>query len=288
MVHSPILADAIYQLLKRASTRLPEDVTAALAAGCQREDPGGNAHQALATIIDNIALARDCQRPLCQDTGTLLFWVKAPPGASQMAFREAAESAIVRATADGCLRQNCVESLTGVNSGNNLGKGNPDIHWEEYAGATLRVDVMLKGGGCENVGTQYSLPCGDPAAGRDLEGVRRCLLHAVVQAQGRGCAPGILGVCIGGDRGSGFAESKRQLLRRLDDGNPVSVLDALERRVLDEANSLGVGPMGFGGRTTLLGVKIGALHRIPASYFVSVSYMCWACRRQSIELSVWK
>jgi fumarate hydratase class I len=131
---------------------------------------------------------------------------------------------------------------------------------------------------------QYSLPDSALGAGRDLEGVRRCVLDAVHKAQGYGCAPGILGVCIGGDRAGGYAEAKHQLLRKLDDVNGCPELARLERRILKEANSMGIGPMGLGGKTTLLGVKIGSLPRVPASFFVTVAYLCWAARRQTVEL----
>ena len=131
---------------------------------------------------------------------------------------------------------------------------------------------------------QFSLPDASIGAGRDLEGVRCAILTAVQQAQGYGCAPGILGVCVGGDRASGYEEAKLQLLRNLADTNPDPSLARLERRVLREANSLGIGPMGLGGKTTLLAVKIGARPRVPASFFVTVAYLCWAARRRTITL----
>jgi fumarate hydratase class I len=276
--------DALYHLICRSSTCLPADVVEALRRGREGERDGGNAAKALDSILENARLAEESARPICQDTGSLLFWVDAPAHESQASFREDLAAAIVRATEDGFLRQNCVATLSGRNTGNNLGDGSPCIHWREWDRRSLRVSIMLKGGGCENVGAQYSLPDTALGAGRDLAGVRACLLHAVVKAQGRGCAPGILGVCIGGDRCTGYAESKEQLLRPLDQPNSIPELDALERRVLAEANTLGIGPMGFSGKTTLLGVRIGVLHRIPASYFVTVSYMCWACRRYTIML----
>ena len=272
------------QLIARASCDLPADVEAALRAGRAAEAAGGNAAAAFDTLLENVDLARRCRQPLCQDTGAILLWVTAPPGVSQDAFRRAAEAAVASATRAGLLRQNSVDAITGHNSGNNLGPGNPTIHWHEEAGRqTVEVSLLLKGGGSENVGAQYALPDSSLPAGRDLEGVRRCLLHAVHRAQGNGCAPGILGVCIGGDRASGYAESKRQLLRPLGVRSPHPELAALEERVLAEANTLGIGPMGYGGRTTLLGVAIGALNRVPASYFVSISYLCWACRHHRVE-----
>jgi len=280
---APWLA-TLEELIARASCDLPADVVAALRAGRDRETPGSNAAAALDTLLENVALARNLRRPLCQDTGTLLFQVQAPPGLAQAAFRQAAATAVANATRSGILRQNSVDPITGHNRGDNLGPGHPAIHWEEAPErTTVQLSLLLKGGGSENVGAQYSLPDAALHAGRDLEGVRRCLLHAVHTAQGNGCAPGMLGVCIGGDRASGFAESKHQLFRPLGVRSPQPALAALEEQVLAEANELGVGPMGYGGRTTLLGVAIGALNRVPASYFVSISYVCWACRRQTIE-----
>jgi fumarate hydratase class I len=141
---------------------------------------------------------------------------------------------------------------------------------------------MLKGGGCENVGAQYSLPYAPLGAGRDLAGVRKVALDAVQKAQGQGCAPGVLGVAIGGDRGSSYVASKETLLASLEAANTDPTLAALETRLTDEANQLGIGPMGFGGETTVLGTKITGLHRLPASYYVTISYMCWAYRRRRL------
>ncbi|MCK5922081.1 MAG: fumarate hydratase, partial [Methylococcales bacterium] len=195
-------------------------------------------------------------------------------------------TAVSIATQNSFLRPNAVDSLTGVNSGNNVGEDFPTMHFHEWDKEAIRVDVLLKGGGCENVSAQYKLPDARLKGGRDLEGVRRVVLDAVHQAQGRGCGPAVLGVAIGGDRGSSYAKSKQQLFRQLDDDNQNPKLDALEKRIHTEANQLGIGPMGFGGNTSVLGVKIGDLHRLPASYFVSIAYMCWANRRASMDISI--
>jgi fumarate hydratase class I len=193
---------------------------------------------------------------------------------------------VVQATKNAYLRPNSVDSITGKNSGNNLGgKYFPNIHFEEVEDDILTIELLLKGGGCENVGAQYSLPNSALSAGRDLAGVRKVVLDAVYQAQGQGCAPGILGVAIGGDRGSGYYASKEALYRKMDDHNPDPQLDAMEKRMVDEANQLGIGPMGFGGKTTLLGTRITHLNRLPASFFVSVSYMCWAYRRRKMTIT---
>ena len=214
----------------------------------------------------------------------MIFYIECPVGFDQIAFEEAAREAVKAATKVGFLRQNSVDSLTGKNDGTNLGPGAPAIHFHQHRSPEISVRLVLKGGGCENVGAQYSLPAEKLHANRDLDGCRKAILDAVLQAQGKGCGPGILGVCIGGDRATGYEFSKQQFLRLLDDRNPNPELDALEQDILKTANELGIGPMGFGGKTTLLGVKICAANRVPASFFVSVSYMCWAYRRQGVTL----
>ena len=236
-------------------------------------------------IIDqNIALAKHKSQPICQDTGSILFFVDCPVGFDQITFAETAREAVTLATKKGFLRQNSVDSLTGKNDGTNVGPGAPTFHFHQHRAPEVSVRLALKGGGCENVGAQYSLPIEKMHANRDLDGCRKVILDAVFQAQGKGCGPGILGVCIGGDRATGYELSKAQFLRLLPDRNPNPELDALEQDILKTANELGIGPMGFGGKTTLLGVKICAANRLPASFFVSISYMCWAFRRQGVTL----
>lgn len=279
------LTESILELIRQAATDLPPDVEAGLRKAVEQEQPGSAARGALETILKNVEMARQDSTPICQDTGTPIFYVHYPEGWNTRRLRKQIREAVAEATRCAYLRPNAVDALSGVNSGDNLGDNHfPTIHFEEIEGDTLQIDLMLKGGGCENVGAQYSLPNSALGAGRDLAGVRRVALDAVYKAQGKGCAPGILGVAIGGDRGSSYAASKEVLLRQLDDSNPNPELDALEQRLTGEANQLGIGPMGFGGQTTLLGTKITGMHRLPASYFVSVSYMCWAYRRRRMKV----
>ena len=279
------LTQPILELVRRAATDLPPDVEAQLREAVDLEETGSAARGALETILKNVEMARQNSTPICQDTGTPIFYVRYPEGWSTRRLRQQIQQAVAQATQRAYLRPNAVDSLTGTNTGDNLGDDHfPTIHFEEIEGDTLQVDLMLKGGGCENVGAQYSLPNSTLGAGRDLAGVRKVTLDAVHKAQGKGCAPGILGIAIGGDRGSSFAASKETLLRQLDDSNSNPELAALEQRLTDESNQLGIGPMGFGGKTTLLGTKITATHRLPASYFVSVSYMCWAYRRRRMTV----
>ncbi len=281
---TPILQASLVELIRVTSTVLPKDVVRALEASRSSESPGTNAAYALDVISCNIGLAKDKSQPLCQDTGSVLVYVNAPIGYDQVAFEHVFIDAVKEATAKGYLRQNSVDSVTGKNSGDNVGPGTPDFHMHQWRRDYVEVRLMLKGGGCENVGAQYALP--DPrCGGRDLVGVENAILDCVLQAQGQGCGPGILGVSIGGDRASGYAHSKTQLLRMLDDSNPDQVLGELEERIVAKANQSGIGPMGFGGATTLVGCKIGKLNRVPASFYVTISYMCWAFRRQGIDLS---
>lgn len=277
------LTEHILELVRLAATDLPPDVEASLREALEREAPGSAARGALETILTNVEMARKNSTPICQDTGTPIFYVYYPVGWSTRKLRQQIEAAVAEATRRAYLRPNAVNAITGKNTGDNLGDEHfPTTHFQEVEGDTLTMELMLKGGGCENVGNQLKLPDSRLGAGRDLEGVRKVALDTVFQAQGKGCAPGILGVAIGGDRGSSYYGSKEALFRKLDDTHPDPDLAALEERITKEANELGIGPMGFGGETTVLGTKIKDLHRLPASYFVSVSYMCWAYRRRKM------
>jgi fumarate hydratase, class I len=277
------LTPNILELIRFTSTDLPIDVEKYLKEAIKNEKSGSAALEAMETIEKNVELTRRNSTPICQDTGTPIFFVSLPEGWSPQLLRSQIRAAIAEATKKNYLRPNAVEALHGRNTGDNLGDQNfPTIHFEDADDKTLIIDLMLKGGGCENVGAQYSLPDSRLNAGRDLEGVRKVVLDVVFQAQGQGCSPGFLGVAIGGDRGSGYLVSKQALLRKIDQPNPDPELDILEKRLTKESNELGIGPMGFGGKTTILGTKIKATHRLPACYFVTVSYMCWAYRHRKM------
>lgn len=279
--------ESIYKLIVETSTNLPADVRRTIAKAREAEDRATRAGLSLSTIAQNIEMAECNVSPICQDTGMPTFIVHTPVGANQIVMKREIQQAIARATKDGKLRTNSVDSLTGANSGDNLGPGTPVIHFEQWEKDEVDVRLILKGGGCENKNIQYSLPCeleGLGKAGRDLDGIRKCILHAVYQAQGQGCSAGFIGVGIGGDRTTGYELAKQQLFRHVEDVNPIPELAKLEDYILDKANQLGIGTMGFGGNVTLLGCKIGVMNRLPASFFVSVAYNCWAYRRQGVLL----
>jgi fumarate hydratase, class I len=280
------LTPELVEFIRRTSTDLPKDVEERLKAAVEKEAPGSAARGALETILKNIELSRAKSTPICQDTGTPIFYVHYPEGWSTRKLREMIRTAMVEATKKSYMRPNAVDAIYDQNSGNNLGGEDfPTIHFEEVdSDQPLTFELMLKGGGCENVGRQYSLPATDLGAGRDLAGVRKVALDAVQKAQGQGCAPGILGIAIGGDRGSSYIKSKEVLFGKIGERNADPELAALEERLTAESNTLGIGPMGFGGQTTVIDTKITGMHRLPASYFVSVSYMCWAYRRRKMTV----
>jgi fumarate hydratase, class I len=277
------ITQEIIELIRFTSSDLPKEIQDSISDALDNENKGSAAHAALEAILKNIDMSRKNSTPICQDTGTPLFFVKYGQKWRPGALRTQIRDAIVEATKRSYLRPNAVETLHEKNTGNNLGDEHfPTIHFEEVDEDVLEIDLMLKGGGCENVGRQYSLPDTRLGAGRDLKGVRKVVLDAVFQAQGQGCAPGYLGVAIGGDRSSGYLASKEALLRPLHNVNPDPELAALEQELTQECNTLDIGPMGFGGKSTVLGTKIKATHRLPASYFVTVSYMCWAYRHRKM------
>ncbi|MBI1875821.1 MAG: fumarate hydratase [Acidobacteria bacterium] len=283
----PSFFASILDLIIKTSTELPPDVRGAMKHALIAEPAGTQSGQALTIIAQNIDLASDDEGAICQDTGMPTFEVRVPLGANQIWMRRQIREAVAEATRRGKLRPNSVDSITGRNSGDNLGPGTPIIHFDQWDRDEIDVRLILKGGGCENMNAQYSVPCDLPKLGRadrDLEGVRKCILHAVWQAQGKGCSPGAVGVCVGGDRTSGYVHAKEQLFRSLDHVNEDPRLSELEAAIMKTVNSLGVGTMGFGGEVTLIGCKVGALNRLPASFFVSVAYDCWAFRRLGVKL----
>jgi fumarate hydratase, class I len=284
----PSFFDSVLQLIVRTSTELPPDVRAAMRWARGAEPEGTRASQALTIIAQNIDLATDHEGAICQDTGMPTFEVHVPLGANQIWMRRQIREAVAEATRRGKLRPNSVDSITGKNSGDNLGPGTPIIHFDQWERDDIEIKLILKGGGCENTNAQYALPVDLPHLGRadrSLEGVRKCILHAVWNAQGKGCSPGAVGVCVGGDRTSGYTHAKEQLFRTLDDVNADPRLAELEASIMATVNDLDIGPMGFGGKVTLIGCKVGALNRLPASFFVSVAYDCWAYRRLGVRLN---
>lgn len=272
------LRDGIVELYKRVSTSVPADVEDAIKSACASEE-GALAKESLSIMLENIRLARQTSRPVCQDTGIPFFHVKVPRGLSYTEIRNTIREATVKATEKVLLRQNAVDVITEKNSGDNTGAGFPVIHLEDTKDGSLKIDLVLRGSDCENIGQTYRLPLDILRAESDLKGVRRCVLHAIQKAQGKGCPPYVIGIGIGASIDQASALARNQLLRRISDRSEHPVIAELESRLLNEINQLGIGAMGLGGRTTATGVKIGVNHRHVSSYVVDVSVCCWLHRR---------
>jgi len=268
------LKEEVITLYRKAATELPEDVTLALEKG-DREEDDNTGKEILAKILENIKAAKLESKPICQDTGIPIFYVKYPKGHSQQELKKIIEEATDAATEEVPLRPNAVDCLTDKNVGNK-----PIIHFEESEGE-IKIDLMLKGGGSENVSAIYQLPNTEIKAHRNLDGVRRCVLDAIFKAQGKGCPPYVIGISIAGSVEEAAHLSKQQLLRKISDENENSELRDFEKNVLEEVNQLGIGPLGLGGRATAMTVKITSGLRHPASFFVGISIGCWCMRRAS-------
>lgn len=276
---------AVTELIRKVATQLPADVVEAMETARDIEEKGSPAKSVLNYMLKNVDAARLNSTPICQDTGTNIYFITIPEGVSLRKIESAIIEATRVATEKTYLRPNAVDSVTGKNSGDNTGVMSPYFHFEEWDESTIKVELMLKGGGCENVSDQYKLPDSRLKADRNIDGVYKCIIDAINKAQGLGCAPGVAGIGIGGDRTSGMLIAKKQLFRKLSDTNSDPELEKLENRLYTDLNKLGIGPMGFGGLTTVLGVKVGAAHRLPASFFVSLAYSCWADRRNTMLYS---
>jgi len=203
---------------------------------------------------------------------TCLFQVK---DYSQSELKKIINEATEIATKEIPLRPNAVDSLTGESGGNKA-----LIHFEE--GNELKIDLMLKGGGSENISKIYHLPDKELDAHRNLDGVRKCILDAVFKAQGKGCPPYVVGVAIAGTIEEAAYLSKKQLLRKLNDDNSNKELDDFEKETLKRVNKLSIGTLGLGKGETVLSIKAASSYRHPASFVVGISVGCWCSRRASL------
>ncbi|MEM3399828.1 MAG: FumA C-terminus/TtdB family hydratase beta subunit [Candidatus Micrarchaeia archaeon] len=267
----------LVELYRRCATELPEDVSSHLYAALKKEK--SVARFALSEILRNCEISRKTALPICQDTGMPIFFVCRPKEVGERELFAAIKEATRIATRKVPLRSNATDALTGKNSGDNTGVMFPLIHFKETDESRIRISLMLKGGGSENICAIYKLPDKRIGAERDINGVRLCVLDAVLNAQGRGCPPYLIGVGVGGACDATLALAKEQLLLPIDAKNKNRRIRALEKRLLSEINSLGIGPLGLGGKTTAISVKIAFAHRHVASYFVAIAFSCWACRR---------
>jgi fumarate hydratase subunit alpha len=272
--------DVAVKLLQLAVVELPRDVKEALHRAYREEESEAGKTQ-LKAILDNVELAEKTRTPVCQDTGVIIFYVKAGAQAKGLdKIGEALRSATRRATKDVPLRPNAVDPFTQKNTGDNTGRFIPFIHWEIVSGDNVEITVMPKGGGSENV---CSLKMISP--GQGVTGLKRFVVDTVINAGAQPCPPTILGVAVGGGADIAMKLAKAALLKPLNEPNPDQELAKLEKELYEAANSTGIGPMGLGGKITVLGVKTEYAYRHPGSYPVAVAFQCWAARRASARIS---
>lgn len=268
--------DIVVNLLRLANTKLPSDIGWAMeaAAGWETNEI---AYTQLGAIMDNVKKAEHIGRPMCQDTGIPVFYVR---GKFDSSIAKEIERGVARATESIPLRPNTVDPLTRENQGSNLGPGMPTIHYIPTDDEFTEITVLPKGAGSENMTRLAML---NPADG--IEGVKRFIVDSVLDAGGRPCPPSVVGVGIGGTSDVCVAMAKEALLIPLDAENPDKVLRQMEEDLFVSLNSSGLGPMGLGGSTTVLGVRIKKASCHTASLPVAVNIGCWATRRASARIS---
>lgn len=279
METSKLVENVAFNILKQAVIYLPEDVKGALRKAYGEEPEPGKTQ--LKAILDNIELAEKYQAPVCQDTGTIIYYVKAGDRVKDLGkIEEALINAVRRATREVPLRPNAVNPFDGKNSGDNTGRYIPYVNWEITSGDSLELTVMTKGGGSENVCVGGMI-----VPGEGIKGLKKFVVDAVVKAGAQPCPPNILGVAMGGGADISMKLAKKALLRPLTENNPDPEIAGLEREILEAANMTGIGPMGLGGKTTILGVHIDFAFRHPASFPAAVAFNCWAARRSSARIN---
>jgi fumarate hydratase subunit alpha len=275
-----IVEDVAFNLLKQAVIYLTDDVKQALKKAYAEETSETGKTQ-LKAILDNVELAEKYKAPVCQDTGTIIFYVK---GGAKATDLDRVEGAVInatrRATKEVPLRPNSVDPFTQKNSGDNTGRYIPFLHWEIVPGDSIELTVMTKGGGSENVCVTGML-----VPGEGVNGLKKFVIDAVIKAGAQPCPPTILGVAVGGGSDIAIKLAKKSLLKPLNEPNPDPEIAKLEKEIFEAANLTGIGPMGLGGNTTVLGVHVDYAFRHPASFPAAVAFNCWAARRASARIN---
>jgi len=275
-----IVENVAFNILKQAVIYLPEDVKQALKKAYAEETSETGKTQ-LKAILDNIELAEKYQAPVCQDTGTIIFYVKAGAKVKDLdKIEEALVNATQKATREVPLRPNAVDPFTQKNSGDNTGRFIPYVNWEIVPGDSLELTVMTKGGGSENVCVTGML-----VPGEGIKGLKKFVVDAVIKAGAQPCPPTILGIAVGGGADISMKLAKKALLRPLNEPNSDSELAKLEKEIFEAVNMTGIGPMGLSGKTTVLDVHVDYAFRHPASFPAAVAFNCWAARRASARIN---
>jgi fumarate hydratase subunit alpha len=277
MVSEADVQNVIVELLRKTVVQLPKDVEAALRKAYDTETEEVPKMQ-LKAILDNIELAKKTTTPMCQDTGITVFYVTLPRDC-QVDVGKGIVEGVRRATKEVPLRPNAVHPLTRKNPGDNVGDRMPYINWKVADQDFIEITVMTKGAGSENMSTLAMLT---PSAG--LKGVKEFILNTVLRAGSNPCPPTVMGVGIGGSADISMKLAKESLLRPLDQRNSDPEIAKLETELLESLNMLGIGPMGLGGKTSLIGLNIEYAYCHTASLPVAVNVQCWAGRRGTARI----
>jgi fumarate hydratase subunit alpha len=277
MVTDNDVQDAVVELLRKTVVRLPADVDEALRRAFDAETDEVPKMQ-MKAILDNIDMAEKGNTPMCQDTGVTIFYVTLPKSCTADVEKGIIEG-VRRATKEVPLRPNAVHPITRKNPGDNVGLRMPYINWKVGDKDYIEITVMTKGAGSENMSQLAMLT---PSQG--LKGIKEFVLNTVLRAGGNPCPPMILGVGIGGSADISMKLAKEALLRPLNVRHSDPEIAALETELLESMNMLGIGPMGLGGKTSLLGLNIEYAYCHTASLPVAINVQCWAARRGTVRI----
>ena len=278
MIKQSTIEDTIFDLFKEAVIKLPDDVKKALEDAYKQEDHE-LARLNLKAILDNIEAAEKMGVPMCQDTGLPIVFVKLGDVEVENLI-EGIKKGVARATEEVPLRPNVVDPITRQNTGNNTGNLIPQVDIELVEDEILQLTVFPKGIGSENNNAlKMALP------GEGIEGIKKFVLDTVIAAGGKPCPPIIVGVGIGGSSDLAMKLAKKALLSKIGERNPVETLAELEKEILKKINQTGIGPMGLGGKTTALDVKILTADTHTAGLPIGVCIQCWAARQATASLN---
>lgn len=276
---SGTIEETALELIRSAATKLPIDVKHAIQKAYQQED-SKIGRIVLKTIIHNIKLAEKLGRPLCQDTGLIIFYAKVGDKfGSKVNVSKALTSAVKRATVEVPIRPNVVHPISRRNTEDNTGVGIPHINWSFTDGDSLELTVLPEGAGSEN---KSALMMFKPSEG--VSAIKKFVVDTVIQAGGQPCPPTILGVGIGGSAELAMSLAKKALLRPITQPNNEDEMAKLEKSLFNAINKTGIGPMGVGGRVSTLGVNVEYAYCHTATLPVGINFQCWCARRASARI----
>jgi len=270
----------IISAIEKAETVLPDDVVNVL-TNSKGKEVNPSAVSQYNSILKNVELAKTRKLPICQDTGTMTFYIDV---GFDFKYTKEIKKAILKAvpiaTSKIPIRSNAVDPFNGKNMETNVGEHIPNIYWNLVEGDTAKIHLLPKGGGSENCSTLAMLKPGE-----GIKGIKKFIVDHVIKCGGNPCPPTILGIGIGGGAELSMILAKKSLTRKIGSRHPENRIADLELEILDLVNKTNVGVMGYGGVTSVLDVHIEYAARHPASLPLGIVVQCWADRRAEINIS---